>query len=296
MWEDLVLRQAPPSSAPVVAAPAPVPAAQRPRQRRLQAAYLAHELRAPVTSIRLGLEGLADGAAERLTGEERKMLDIALRNTVRLEGLVNDIMDYAKTAAGRLELERRPCEARVLVDEAVDAMRAAALARGVRLAKDVEPGLPALSAEGRRVVQVLINLLSNAIKHSPERAAVTVSARLGERKHAGTIVFRVKDAGPGLAPEDLERVFGLFEQAGGSVKKSEGTGLGLTLSRALVELHGGRIWAESWKGCGATFCFTIPLASSVSGQTVAAYAEPLQVHGLLADAARRFNAVLALFV
>ncbi|NNN04719.1 MAG: HAMP domain-containing histidine kinase [Elusimicrobia bacterium] len=298
-WEDLVIRPAP--SAPV-AAPAParpavaVPAALRPRQRQVQAAYLAHELRAPVTSIRLGLEGLSEGAVDRLTDDERQMLDIAIRNTLRLEGLVNDIMDYSKLAAGRMEVAKEPCDARALVDEAVDAMRAAATARGVRLVRDAAPGLPRCSAESRRVVQVLVNLLSNAIKHSPQRGVVSVSVREGTREHAGTLLFRVKDTGPGIDAADLERVFGLFEQAGGTVKKSEGTGLGLTLSRAMVELHGGRIWAESWKGCGATFCFTIPVAASDLSRPVDVYAEPLQVHGLVAEFARRFNAVLALFV
>jgi signal transduction histidine kinase len=303
MWEDLVIRPAAPSvpaPAATKTAPAPakipVPQALRPSQHQVQAAYLAHELRAPVTSIRLGLEGLSETAADRLQDDERKMLEIAIRNTHRLEGLVNDIMDYSKLAAGRMSVAKEPCDARALLDEAVDAMRAAAVAKGVRIVKDVAPGLPRCAAEGRRVVQVLINLLSNAIKYAPARGTVTVSAAAGVREHAGTLLFRVKDTGPGLDAADLERVFGMFEQAGGSVKTSAGTGLGLTLARAMVELHGGRIWAESWKGCGATFCFTIPIAASDLGRAVEVYARPLQIHGLVAEFGRRFNAVLAMFV
>jgi signal transduction histidine kinase len=301
-WEDLVIRPAPQAAvAPAPARPeAPakkaVPQALRPSQHQVQAAYLAHELRAPVTSIRLGLEGLAEGAEDRLHDDEKKMLEIAIRNTHRLEGLVNDIMDYSKLAAGRMTVAKEPCDARALLDEAVDAMRAAAVAKGVRIVKDVAPGLPRCAAEGRRVVQVLINLLSNAIKYAPARGTVTVSASAGVREHEGTVLFRVKDTGPGLDAADLERVFGMFEQAGGAVKKSTGTGLGLTLARAMVELHGGRIWAESWKGCGATFCFTIPIASADLTRAVDVYAEPLQIHGLVAEFGRRFNAVLALFV
>lgn len=295
-WEDLVIREAPSAPAAVPAPPAakaPVRPALRPQQHQVQAAYLAHELRAPVTSIRLGLEGLADAAVDRLQADERQMLEIAIRNTLRLESLVNDIMDYSKLAAGRMTVAKEPCDARALLDEAADAMRAAAVSRGVRIAKDVAPGLPRCSAEGRRVVQVLINLLSNAIKHTPARGTVTVSAAPGAREHAGTILFRVKDTGPGLAAADLERVFGMFEQAGGTLKKTEGTGLGLTLARAMVELHGGRIWAESWKGVGATFCFTIPAETA---RPVDVYPEPLQVHGLIAQFGRRLNAVLALFI
>jgi signal transduction histidine kinase len=207
--------------------------------------------------------------------------------------LVDDIMDYSKIAAGKMAIEARPCEARALVDDALDAMRASAVAKGVRLAKDVDPLLPRVSAEGRRVVQVLVNLLSNAIKFTPSRGAVTVTAAVGRGHHAGTLVFKVKDTGPGVPSAQLEKIFGLFEQGG---SRAGGTGLGLTLARAMVELHGGRIWAESWPGCGATFCFTLPIAAGDQARPSSPYAEPLQVHGLLAEFARRFNAFLAMVV
>jgi signal transduction histidine kinase len=312
MWEDLVIREpeATPAPAPArVPAPAPknshslplAPFAVKPAASRsahqVQAAYLAHELRAPVTSIRLGLEILAEQVDQKLESDEKQMLALAIRNTVRLEGLVNDIMDYSKIAAGKMAIVKEACEARALVDEAVDALKAAATARGVKIVKDVHPMLPRVSAEGRRVVQVLINLLSNAIKYTSTRGLVTVTVAEGRHQHQGTLLFKVKDTGAGLAPDQLEKVFGMFEQAGGgNVRKAEGTGLGLTLARAMVELHGGRIWAESWQGCGATFCFTIPIASVDLSRPVAVYAEPFQVHGLVAEFARRFNAFLALVV
>jgi signal transduction histidine kinase len=296
VWEDMVIREAP-ASAP---APAPKPAASRPARKpepKVQAAYLAHELRAPVTSIRLGLEILSEQIEGRLEADEKQMLALAVRNTQRLEGLVNDIMDYSKIAAGKMAIAKEPCEARALIDDAADSMRAAAVAKGVKLVKDVSPLLPRVAAEDRRVVQVLINLLSNAIKHTPTRGTVTLTAAEGRYEHQGTILFKVKDNGCGIAQEQLEKVFGLFEQASTSrVRLAEGTGLGLTLARAMVELHGGRIWAESWKGCGATFCFTIPIAPIDMVRPIAVYAEPLEFSGLLADFSRRFNAVLALFV
>lgn len=294
-WEDLVIRQAPKAPAAVPsAAPAPIPAAKP--QRQVQAAYLAHELRAPVTAIRLGLEVLADQTQDRLQDDERQMLSLAIRNTRRLEGLVDDIMDYSKIAAGKMAVVKEACEARALVDDAVDALKAAATAKGVRVVKEVNPLLPRCAAEGRRVVQVLVNLLSNAIKFTPGRGTVTVAVAEGRGEHAGTLLFRVKDTGPGIAASDLEKIFGMFEQAGSHVKKTSGTGLGLTLARVMVELHGGRIWAESWKGSGASFCFTIPVAAVDLARPVEVYAEPLQIHGLVAQFARRFNAVLALFV
>jgi signal transduction histidine kinase len=303
-WEDLVIREpeAKPAPAPRAAAPsAPLILAAKPAASRsahqVQAAYLAHELRAPVTSIRLGLEVLSEQIAPRLESDEAQMLKLAIRNTIRLEGLVNDIMDYSKIAAGKMAIVKEPCEARALADEAVDALKAAATAKGIKVVKDLSPMLPRVSAESRRVVQVLINLLSNAIKFTPARGLVTVAVSEGRHEHAGTLLFKVKDTGGGIAADQLEKVFGLFEQAGSSnVKGSEGTGLGLTLARAMVELHGGRIWAESWKGAGATFCFTIPIASVDQSRPVEVYAEPLQVHGLVAEFARRFNAFLAMVV
>lgn len=311
MWEDLVIREPEATPAPAPArVPAPAkaksslplasfalkPAASR-SAHQVQAAYLAHELRAPVTSIRLGLEILSEQVESKLESDEKQMLALAIRNTVRLEGLVNDIMDYSKIAAGKMAIVKEACDARAMVDEAVDALKAAATARGVKIAKDVSPMLPRVSAENRRVVQVLINLLSNAIKFTSSRGTVTVVVAEGRHTHQGTLLFKVKDTGAGIAPDKLESVFGMFAQAGATnVKKAEGTGLGLTLARAMVELHGGRIWAESWQGCGATFCFTIPIASVDLSRPVAVYAEPLQVHGLVAEFARRFNAFLALVV
>ena len=287
LWEDLVIREA----------PAPVKVRRPAAGPRVQAAYLTHELRAPVTAIRLGLEVLAEQVEGRLEADEKQMLTLAIRNTQRLEGLVDDIMDYAKIAAGKMAIIKQACDARALVDEAADALRAAATAKGVKLIKDIDPLLPRCAAESRRVVQVLINLLSNAIKYTPARGTVTVSVCEGRREHHGTLLFKVKDSGCGIAPEELEKVFGMFEQASHTkVRQTAGTGLGLTLARAMVELHGGRIWAESWKGGGATFCFTIPIAPIDLARPVEVYARPLEFHGLIAEFGRRFNAVLALFV
>ena len=285
-WEDLVIREAPASTRRCKAA-----------GRQVQAAYLTHELRAPVTSIRLSLEVLAEQVQDRLEADEKQMLSLAIRNTRRLEGLVNDIMDYSKIAAGKMAIIKEACDARALVDDAVDALKAAATSKSVKLVKTVDPLLPRCAAESRRVVQVLINLLSNAIKYTPARGSVRVSVGEGRREHAGTLLFKVKDSGCGIAAEELEKIFGMFEQAShDGARKSEGTGLGLTLARAMVGLHRGRIWAESWKGGGATFCFTIPIASIDLPRRIEAYAQPLEFSGLLAEFSRRFNAVIALFV
>jgi len=284
-WEDLAVRRPQPPQAPAG------------NPEHIQASYLTHELRAPVTAIRLGLEILQEQVARKLEADEKQMLALAIKNTSRLDGLINDIMDYSKIMAGKMTIAREPCEARALVNEAVDALQTLALAKGVKLVKEVEEGLPRVSAEARRVVQVFTNLVSNAIKFTPPRGAVTVSVKSGRYEHAGTVVFRVKDTGCGIPAADIEKVFSMFVQSAAVLRKNTaGTGLGLTLARAMVELHGGRIWAESWKGAGASFFFTIPVAAEDMPRKFVPYPKPLEYHGLLVEVYRRINSFLAMFV
>ena len=290
-FEDLVLRNAPKISKTANATETP-----KPSQEPVLASYLTHELRAPVTAIRLGLEILQEQVNGRLQADERQMLALAVKNTNRLQGLVNDIMDYSKIVAGKMSLKKVACDSRQLVSDAVDGLQAMAIAKGVKLIKQESGPLPRLNAEPRRIVQVLTNLISNAIKFTPARGAVVVSVKEGTGDHAGTLVFKVKDTGCGIPQKDLEKIFSTFEQSVEGDKQSDGTGLGLTLSRSMVELHHGRIWAESWRGLGATLCFTIPCASQDLSEQVAVYPEPVQFHGLLVDIYRRMNAVIAMFV
>src|SRR5262249_10501055 len=155
-------------------------------------------LRAPVTAIRLGLEILQEQVAGRLAPEESQMLEVAVKNTARLEGLVDDILDYSKIMSGKLGLERSACDARELLSEAAEGLRATALRRGVRLSRVEGEPLPRIDADPRRVVQVLTNLISNALKFTPARGTVTVSVERGRREHDGTLLFKVKDNGRGI--------------------------------------------------------------------------------------------------
>lgn len=304
-WEDLALspaereaQAAAPAAvrAPVVAASAlqapPAPAAS---QNQLPAAYLTHELRAPVTAIRLGLEILQEQIEGRLQPTEQQMLSVAVRNTARLETLVNDILDYSKVVAGKLQVEKTPCEPRALIREAADGLRATALAQGVKLVVAEGEPLPRVAAEPRRIVQILTNLISNGIKFTPSRGRVTISAELGKREHDGTILFKVKDTGRGIPAEDLDKIFDMFMRCS-NVKETEGTGLGLTLAKQMVQLHGGRIWVDSWRGVGATFLFTIPIAAEDLGREVKVYPREREFSGLLVNLAKHLNAFLALFV
>ena len=294
-WEELALRCAKPRA---VETPAPVVVPQRATPKHPEAispSYLTHELRAPVTAIKLGLELLQDQLQGRLAPQEKKMLDLATRNSERLEGLVNDIMDYAKISAGKMDIAKEPCDARTLVSDAVESFQSMAIAQGVRLVKEEGEPLPRVMAEPRRILQILTDLISNAVKFTPPRGHVVVSVSPGQYEHRGTLVFKVKDTGRGIPAEEIGKLFDFFVQAG-NTKPCEGTGLGLALSRMMVELHGGRIWAESWRGAGSSFFFTIPIAAQDMVQPIEVYPKPVEYSGILVSLSRRLNSFLALFV
>jgi len=291
-WEELVIAPAQGHSAPRLAAKS---APADPEQQI--ASYMTHELRAPLTSIRSALSILRDQLDGRLAPDERQILALAARNTERLGSLIDDILDFGKVRAGKMTMSLEALRPEELVAEAVDSMRSWAVAKGLRLVcVEPEDPLPRVFADRRRTVQVLVNLLSNAIKFTPAGRKVEVIAARGRHEHLGTIAFKVKDSGPGIPRQDLERIFHCFEQSALGAKASQGTGLGLTLAKAMVELQGGRIWAESWQGLGATLVFTLPILQSDMARPVEAYPRPTEYHGLLVDVFRRMNAfVTALF-
>jgi len=222
------------------------------------AAYLTHELRAPLTAIRCALELLGDEAGALSQGT-RDNLAIAVRNADRLRLLIDDILDLSKIQAGRMHALLMPCDAAELAREAADGLRPWAQKKGLSLAVECEEGCPVVSADRRRTVQVLMNLISNAIKFTPAGGSIAVRVETGRRDDAGYVAFSVTDTGPGIAPEDQGRIFRYFAQVGEGHKKGEGTGLGLALARSLVELQGGTLGVDSEPGKGSMFRFTLPM-------------------------------------
>ncbi len=261
----------------------------------LPPSYLTHELRAPITAVRLGLEMLRDSLGTRLSHQEDGLLAIAIKNSSRMEGLIDDILDWAKMSAGKMDVRLAPAAAGDIAREAVEGLQALAIAKGIRLTREEPEALGPILAEPKRLQQVLVNLITNAIKFTPPRGRVVVSIKPGRGEHEGAAVFRVKDSGPGMSAAELEKIFKPFVQtrAGAESVGMKGTGLGLALSRLLVELHGGRIWAESWPGCGCEFYFTVPFAAAAGRDVRPIYSEPIEYHGLLLSLSRRLNAVLA---
>jgi signal transduction histidine kinase len=221
-------------------------------------ANMSHELRTPLNSI----IGFSQVMRERMVGEvnekQEEYLDDIISSGNHLLSLINDVLDLSKVEAGQVELEVEPFSLRDALERGVVMVRERATKDGVQVAFAADPEVDVVEGDERRIKQVIVNLLSNAVKFTPAGGAVDVSAA----QVNGEVRVSVADTGPGLAPEDHEQIFEEFQQAEAGVEQREGTGLGLALSKRLVELHGGRIWVDSELGKGSTFVFTLPARSS----------------------------------
>jgi signal transduction histidine kinase len=219
-------------------------------------ASMSHELRTPLNAVIGFSEVLLDRMFGDLNPKQEEYLQDILTSGRHLLSLINDILDLAKIEAGRMELEVTDFDLPQAIDNAITLIRERAARRAITLAVEVDSRLGEIKGDERKVKQVLLNLLSNAIKFTPEGGRVGVQAGLAD----GLAEISVSDTGVGIAPEDHEAVFEEFRQVGSDyAKKHEGTGLGLTLCRRFVELHGGKIWVKSELGQGATFTFTLPV-------------------------------------
>ena len=217
-------------------------------------ANMSHELRTPLNAV----IGFSEVLHEQMFGElnERQLAyveDIHAAGKHQLS-LINDVLDLAKIEAGKLELELSEVDVPNVLRGAVSMHSERASRGGIELALSTEPDEIVVMADARRVRQVVFNLLSNAVKFTPAQGRVEISAHVKD----GHVEVAVADTGHGIPPDELETIFQEFEQTAEG-KVTEGTGLGLPLSRKLVELHGGRLWVESDVGRGSTFRFTLPV-------------------------------------
>jgi signal transduction histidine kinase len=205
--------------------------------RRQLVAAASHDLRTPLASLRLLVESIDDGVA---TGETRERYLGEIRTHVAvLSDLIDDLFELSRIEAGDISWTMRQVELRELIGEAVSAMRAQAAERGVRVAADLPPNALLAQANAEKVQRVLFNLIQNAIRHTPADGSVTVRARPAGR----AVEIEVDDEGEGIPSEAGERVFEPFYRADAS-RAEEGAGLGLAISKAIVEAHGGKIWLE----------------------------------------------------
>jgi GAF domain-containing protein len=222
-------------------------------------ANMSHELRTPLNAI----IGFSEVLGERMFGElnekQAEYTDDILSSGRHLLSLINEILDLSKVEAGRMELELATFDLPLAIDNARTFVRERATKHGINLDVTVDERLGDFIGDERKIKQILLNLLSNAVKFTPEGGRIGIKARQAD----GSVEISVSDTGIGISPEDQAKIFEEFRQVGGDyAHKREGTGLGLTLAKKFVELHGGKIWVESEVGKGSTFSFTLPERAS----------------------------------
>ena len=219
-------------------------------------ANMSHELRTPLNAI----IGFSDVLLQKMFGElneqQADYLEDIRSSGSHLLTLINDILDLSKIEAGRMELEVAPFSLVAALNNAVTLVRERAQSHGIKLALEVAPELDTVVADERKLKQVVVNLLANAVKFTPDGGTVSLRAA----RENGQVRLSVHDTGIGIAAADQQRIFEEFQQASHQTEKSrEGTGLGLSLSKRMVELHGGTISVESAPGKGSTFTVALPL-------------------------------------
>jgi signal transduction histidine kinase len=219
-------------------------------------ANMSHELRTPLTAIIGFSEGLKEKMFGELNPKQTEYVRVIYSSGQHLLSLINEILDLSKVEAGRMELVVTSFALPVALENALTLVRERAHRHGIALELRIDERLGEIVADERKVKQVLVNLLSNAVKFTPEGGSVVVTAASTQYG----VEVSVSDTGVGIAPEDQEVIFEEFRQVGADyTRKREGTGLGLTLAKKFVEMHGGRIWVKSELSKGSTFTFTLPL-------------------------------------
>lgn len=230
--------------------------------------FVAHELKNPMTSIKGYAELLASGAVGPISEMQSNFLNTIRSNTERMKTIVEDLNDNSKIEAGRLRLEFRAVDVAELVEDAMRSLSKQMEEKKQTAIINVPASLPKIWADRTRISQVLVNLVSNAYKYTPESGELVVSAEHSDniwdpQGSPQVVHIWVKDNGIGIAPEDQKKIFQkFFRSEDDQARKSPGTGLGLNITRSLVEMQGGKIWFESEFRKGTTFHFTIPVSES----------------------------------
>jgi signal transduction histidine kinase len=218
-------------------------------------ANMSHELRTPMNAVLGFSEMILDGIYGEASPEIRDVVAEIQKSGEHLLALINDVLDISKIEAGRMELRLADSPVEECVETVTARLAPLAREKGLELVTEIHEELPSCAFDRKRITQVLLNLVGNAIKFTRE-GRVSVGAAVRD----GTILFTVSDTGIGIPPGELERIFVEFHQADSSIsREAQGSGLGLAIAKRFVEMHGGRIWAESCVGSGSTFRFTLPL-------------------------------------
>ena len=215
-----------------------------------------HELRTPMTAMKGYLQMLIGTKFGKLTDEQMMALDVVLRNTNRLDNLIQDILDVSRLESGTMKFIPSKIDVKQLVNEVTETMQLSANIKDISIQAYVEEGLSNLFIDMERIKQVLINLLNNAIKYSKGGSVINIKAL----KDKNDVFFEVEDYGRGIPKDKQDKIFEAFYQVdSGKDQKFGGAGLGLAISHGIVITHGGKIWVDSVEGMGSTFSFTLPL-------------------------------------
>jgi signal transduction histidine kinase len=216
---------------------------------------VSHELRTPLAALKEGIRLVVQEKTGQLNDEQKEFLNLAKRNVDRLARLINNVMDFQKLEADRMNFDFYENDINEVVKDAYDTMAPAAKSMGLDLQLKLEDNLPKVKIDRDRITQVITNMVNNAIKFT-EKGGITLSTRRREN----VIQVSVSDTGCGIRKEDLPRVFHEFEQLGqGGDRQTGGAGLGLAISKTIIEQHRGKICAESEYAEGATFHFVLPI-------------------------------------
>ncbi len=218
---------------------------------------VSHELRTPMTSIKGYVENLLDGLAGALTEKQTRSLDRVKHNIDRLTRMINELLDLSKIEAGRLELNLSPLALANIVEDIVESSQASARDKSITLHNTVDPSLPLVMGDPDKLSRILINLVHNAVKFTAPGGHVRVEANTHDTQH---VEIAVIDDGKGIPQQEIDKIFDKFYWSKSTPVESRGAGLGLSIAKNLVELHGGAIRVESVLGEGSLFAFTIPIA------------------------------------
>ena len=225
--------------------------------RRSLVAAVSHDLRTPLASLRVLVEGIEDGVISDRVEVERALRRVGL-HVRSLSALVDDLFELARLDAGDINWSLSRVAVDELIDETLEALRPEAEQKGLLLAEELPGALLPVQGNPEKLQRVLYNLVQNAVRHTPADGVVTLRAAPDDR----FVRIEVTDDGEGIAPEDVSRAFDRFWRGGdAAARPSGGAGLGLSICRAIVEAHGGRIWIEPGTSRGTRVCFTLPAAS-----------------------------------
>jgi signal transduction histidine kinase len=219
---------------------------------------LSHEVRTPLTSIRESVNLIAEEVMGGINDRQRRFLEIASREIERICDLLNHLMQVSRLEAGALEIVAQPVDPSTFVNSSISRVMPAAEAKGIKIHAQLPPDIPDIMGDPDHLQQVLLNLLGNAIKFSPSETEVVVRVEPDRNGSIFMLRFSICDSGPGIPEDEVSLVFNKYYRAEGTRDRIDGVGLGLSISKHIVEAHGGRVWVEGRPGGGSNFSFTIP--------------------------------------